>query len=180
MKVMATTTLMSFAEFERLAFGAEQLELLKGELVRLPPPGRSHMEICRRLFRQLDAFVEGGLANPRTFGTVYFEMGYRLAGAPPSWLRPDVSVNHREQGGDQYFEGAPLIAFEVVSEHDNAKDLQTKVAEHIANGSQEVWVIYPAVRHALVYEPADAIRKESSAIRTELIPGLEIPLEAIL
>ena len=54
------------------------------------------------------------------------------------------------------------------------------MAGYIANGSQEVWVTYPAVRHALVYGPGDAIRKESIAIRTELIPGLEIPLDALL
>ena len=71
-------------------------------------------------------------------------------------------------------------AFEVVSEYDNARDLETKVAEYIANGSQEVWVIHPAVRHALVYGPGDAIRKELHAIRTSLLPGLEIPLDSIL
>ena len=38
-----TTTLMSFAEFERIEQGADQIELLKGELIRVPPPQRPHM-----------------------------------------------------------------------------------------------------------------------------------------
>jgi len=39
MTVMGTTTtLISLAEFERLAEGPDQIELLKGELIRMPPP----------------------------------------------------------------------------------------------------------------------------------------------
>jgi Uma2 family endonuclease len=179
MGVMATTTLMSFAEFERLDFGAEQLELLKGELIRLPPPYARHMEIVGRLFRLLHEAVES-LRREREFGKVQIEMGYLFHGEPRSWLRPDVSIDHPDQSGEPYFEGAPLIAFEVVSEYDNAKDLEAEVAEYLANGSQEVWVIHPKVRHALVYGPGDAIRKESRAIHSDLLPGLEIPLESIL
>jgi Uma2 family endonuclease len=180
MKVMATTTLMSFADFERLDAGADHLELLKGKLVRVPPPVRSHMEICRRLFRHLDDFVERQRSGSARIGTVYFEMGYRLQGKPQSWLRPDVSLNHPEQSGEPYFDGAPLLVFEVVSEHDTAQQLNSKVTEYLANGSREVWLLYPAQRHALVYGPGDAIRKESQAIRTDLLPGLEVPLDRVL
>ena len=73
-----------------------------------------------------------------------------------------------------------MIAFEVASEYDNARDLEAKVAEYIAHGSQEVSVIHPTVHHALVYGPGDAIRKESKAIRTSLFPGLEIRLDSVL
>jgi Uma2 family endonuclease len=178
MEAMATTTLMSFAEFERLDGGPDDLELLKGELVRVPPASRSHMEICRRLFRLLDDFVERLRSEgARDVGTVFFEMGYRLGGGPPSWLKPDISVSHSAQSGDAYFEGAPLIAFEVVSRNDKAEDLNAKVAEYLANGAREVWLIYPKTRDALVFA-ADAVRTERS-IRTSLLPGLDIPLDQI-
>jgi Uma2 family endonuclease len=181
MKGMATTTLMSFADFERLDGGPEHLELLKGELVRMPPPIRPHMEICRRLFRLLDAFVERRRAEGVPgLGTVFFEMGYRMAGDVPSWLQPDISLSHPAQSGDKYFEGGPLIAFEVVSDHDKAPDLDGKVTEFLLNGSQEVWLIYPGTRHAVVFSPAGATRTESAAIRTDLLPGLDIPLDSIL
>jgi Uma2 family endonuclease len=178
---MATTTLMSFAEFERLDGGPDHLELLKGELVRRPPPIRPRMEICRRLFRVLDNFVEGLRAQGASrLGTVYFEMGYRLAGEVPSWLRPDISLSHPAQSGDRYFEGSPLIAFEVVSDYDKAKDLNTKVSEYLRNGSEQVWLIYLADRNALVFARGGAIRTESTSIRTDLLPGLDIPLDSIL
>jgi Uma2 family endonuclease len=57
-KGMATTTLMSFAEFERLDAGPNTIELLKGELIRIPPAEDEHMNICERLYDLLKAAVE--------------------------------------------------------------------------------------------------------------------------
>lgn len=50
MHVMGMPTRMSFAEFELLGAGADEVELLRGELIRLPPRQRKHREICERLF----------------------------------------------------------------------------------------------------------------------------------
>src|ERR1039457_5861750 len=55
---MSTRTQMSFAEFELLDAGADDVELLRGELIRTLPPQRRHMEICERLFKLLDAALE--------------------------------------------------------------------------------------------------------------------------
>jgi Uma2 family endonuclease len=172
---MATTTLMSFAEFERLDGGPDHLELLKGELVRMPPPYANHMEVVERLFEALKA----ALGKRQNVGKVHIEMGYLLSTEQPSWLRPDVSLTHPEQPRDRFYLGAPLIAFEVVSDHDRAFDLDAKVAEYLLNGAQEVWLIYPKTRHAVVFSPG-AIRAESTSIRTELLPGLDIQLDSIL
>ncbi len=80
---MATTMRMSFADFERLEFGADQVELLKGELIRLPPPYLVHRAICERLFMWLYAAVEElRKTEPgRPLGKVHMEMGYRIGGA---------------------------------------------------------------------------------------------------
>jgi Uma2 family endonuclease len=173
---MATTTLMSFAEFERLEGGPDHLELLKGELVRMPPPYADHMEVVERLFECLNA----ALVERQDVGKVHVEMGYLLSTEHPSWLRPDVTLTHPGQPRDRFYLGAPLIAFEVVSDHDKAFDLDAKVSEFLLNGSQEVWLIYPRTRHAVVFGPAGATRTESAAIRTDLLPGLDIPLDRVL
>jgi Uma2 family endonuclease len=173
-----TTTLMSFADFERVEQGADHVELLQGELIRMPPAKRLHMEIARRLFKRLDAAVEGGKPALQV-GTVYVEMGYKLSDNPASWLQPDVSLTHAVQEGDEYFVGAPLIAFEIASPNDMALDLNSKVTEYLANGAEEVWVIYPKQRQALVYERSEAVRKESRAIHSGLLPGVEIPFDQI-
>lgn len=179
---MATTTLMSFAEFERLDEGADQIELLKGELIRVPPPYFAHMRVCERLFKLLDPAVERlRQASPGLkLGNVHIEMGYRFAGEPASWLRPDVSLTHPDQSVDRFYQGAPLIAFEVVSESDTAPHLDEKVAEYLANGAAEVWLIYPNKRHAWVYDGSGTARQATRSIQTALLPGIEIPLAEIL
>lgn len=138
----------------------------------------SFVEIARRLFKRLDAAVEGGKPAPQV-GTVYVEMGYKLSENPASRHQPDVSLTHAGQEGDEYVVGAPLIAFEIASPNDMALDLNLKVTEYLANGAEEVWVIYPNQRHALVYERSEAVRQESRAIRSGLLPGIEIPFDQI-
>jgi Uma2 family endonuclease len=103
------------------------------------------------------------------------EMRYLMFGEPKSWLRPDVSLTHADQASAKYYEGAPLMVFEIVSECDTARQLESKVAVYLANGAAEVWVIYPESRHAWVYSgPARTARLEAKSVRSDLPPGAEI------
>jgi Uma2 family endonuclease len=91
MTVMGTTTaLMSFAEFERVDQGADHIELLRGELIRVPPPQRPHIETSEELYDILKAAVElVRKTQPGVkLGKVHIEMGYLLTGDPRSWLQP--------------------------------------------------------------------------------------------
>jgi Uma2 family endonuclease len=179
---MGTTTLMSLAEFERLENGADEIELLKGELIRMPPAQHSHMEICERLFELLKAAVKQlKSANPRAVvGKVHMEMGYFFPNSM-SWLQPDVTLTYPDQPIDRYYIGAPLIAFEIVSESDTARRLELKIAEYLAHGSMEVWAIYPETRRAWVYSRSTpSARLETSAIHSDILPGVEIPFGDIL
>jgi Uma2 family endonuclease len=180
---MGTTTMMSFAEFELLDAGADDVELLKGELIRLPPRLRQHMQTCQRLFELMDAALEvWKRANSDVrIGEVHIVMGYEIPSMPPSWLQPDLSLTHPDQPGERYYEGAPLVVFEVVSEYDTATRLDKKVAVYLAHGAAEVWVIYPEARHAWVHRGAvPAATRETQAIHSDLLPGIEIPLDEIL
>jgi len=180
---MGTTTLMSFAEFELLEWGADDVELLRGELIRLPPAQRNHMEICERLFKLLDAALARWMLtnSDAAIGKLHIEMGYLISSDPRSWLQPDLSLTHPDQPGDRYYEGAPLVVFEVVSEYDTATRLDKKVAVYLAHGAAEVWVIYPEARHAWVHRAAmPAATRETEAIHSDLLPGIEIPLDEIL
>jgi Uma2 family endonuclease len=71
-----------------------------------------------------------------------------------------------------------LAEFEVVSEFDTAAQLQSKVRAYLANGAKEVWTVYPSTREAWVYRDGRATLVQD-AIRSELLPGLTIPLSAI-
>jgi Uma2 family endonuclease len=177
---MSTTTLLTLEQFERIE-SDDYLELLKGELIRLPPPQLSHMLACEALFERLKIAVNQ-LRNSHPevrVGKVHMEMGYLLPGDPPTWLRPDVSITYVDQPGVRYYEESPLIVFEVVSEYDTARQIAEKVALFLANGAKEVWMIYPDTRRAWAYDGSGTAR-ELHAIRTPLLRGAEIPLDEIL
>jgi Uma2 family endonuclease len=177
---MATTTLMSFADFERLDLGAGKTELLKGEVLHhMPPAQNDHMDVCELLFKRLDSDVGRARAAGARLGKVHMERGYRLHGDPASWLKPDVSLTHPDQPVDRYYIGAPLIAFEIVSEFDKPTDLDEKVTQYLANGSAEVWLIYPKQRHAWIYDGSGIAREEAASVHTALLPGIEIPFSEI-
>ncbi|HEY7386892.1 MAG TPA: hypothetical protein VH640_00145, partial [Bryobacteraceae bacterium] len=83
MSLMGTTTLLTLEQFERIE-GDDHLELLKGELIRLPPPQDSHMDACEDLYKRLDSVVEE-LKSTRpdlALGKVHIERGYLFPGDP--------------------------------------------------------------------------------------------------
>jgi Uma2 family endonuclease len=185
MGVMGTvvTTTMRFEEFERLPDGPEDLELLEGELIEMPPPECSHMEAAQELFTLLRAAVERlrQAEEVGELGKVHFLMGFLLTGDPRSWVRPDVSVTHPNQPNGKYYEGAPLMVFEVVSAEDRAGDLDRKVHLFLQHGAQEVWLIYPKPDHAYIYKPGVAVAvHEERAIHSDLLPGIEIRFDTFL
>src|SRR5262249_25495836 len=109
---MATTTrLLTWQEFEQLP--DEHLEIIEGELIILPPPKFGHSIIAARIVRRLEPLEEKGL------GGVYQEVGYKLSEDPASWIQPDISFLKMQRvhatGPDQYANGAPELAVEVVS-----------------------------------------------------------------
>ena len=184
MVAMSTTTsgLLTFAEFETLPDEPGKLELLEGELIRMPPAKRKHMNNAHRLFRMLDRIV-GDLRRGRPelgLGDVYMETGYRMGSDPGTWLVPDVSITHTGQTGDDYYEGAPLVAIEVASESQSAAHLEAKAEMYLSRGGREVWLVFPKTRRVWICRAgASTIEAPESAIRSEVLPGVEIRFEEI-
>ena len=169
-----TTSLLTFEEFERLPETDDpgKCELLEGELIQLPPPEKGHMLIAHDLQDALRPVA----ARSASMGRVLVEMGFQIG--KKSWLVPDVSIVYRDQKGTKYFEGAPLLAIEIISESNKAADVDRKIKLYLANGSQEVWVVYPATRCVWVYR-AEGAQEFRGVLRSRLIEGLEIDLAAI-
>lgn len=181
---MSTTTsgLLTFEEFEHLPDEPGKLELLEGELIRMPPAKRKHMDTAHRLFRLLDGLVEA-LRHRRPelgLGAIYIEMGYRMGSDPGSWLQPDVSITHAGQTGDDYYGGAPLVAIEVASESQSAAHLEAKAEMYLSHGAREVWLVFPKTRKVWTCRAgASTIEVLASAIRSDVLPGVEIRFEDI-
>jgi len=175
-----TTTLLTFEEFERLPDQPGKRELLKGELIELPPAEFKHNntshEIYHRLYNALSGAHSRGEAAD--LGKVYIEMGYKLA---DGWVQPDVSVTYASQTAGKYLEGAPAIAIEVVSPNNTAQDLDIKTELYFEFGAREVWRVYPKTRHVVVHVAGSSrVVTEHEAVTTPLLPGLALSVAEIL
>jgi len=170
-----STSLLTFAEFEQLPDEPGKLELLDGELIRLPPPKFEHMEIADRLCDILKQALAGP-DRPPGLGRAYVEMGYKIAGT--TWLRPDVSVLHARQPRGGYLDGAPALAVEIISESNRAEEMDRKVRMYLSNGAIEVWVIYPKTQCVWLFRQGYA-KEFCGELRSDLFPGLTIDLNSL-
>src|SRR5580658_1188069 len=90
-------TLLTFEEFEQLPDQPGKCELVRGELIELPPADLKHNRISDRIGDCLKPAVRQAHARGEApdLGEAFHEMGYLLR--QETWLQPDVSVTHAGQ-----------------------------------------------------------------------------------
>jgi Uma2 family endonuclease len=99
-----STSLLTFEEFEQLPDEPGKLELLDGELIRLPPSKTRNMRIAERIYEMLkQALNRPGGAH--RLGRAPMEFGYKIGAT--AWLQPDVSIEYKGQTENDYLEGVP-------------------------------------------------------------------------
>jgi Uma2 family endonuclease len=177
----ATTTRLTFEEFERLPDQPGKRELLKGELIELPPAEYNHNRIAYRLCKRLDAAVVEAHQHDdgRELGEACMEMGYQLSG--DGWVQPDASITHAGQTKGKYLVGAPAIAVEVVSPSNSAEDLATKIDLYFHYGAREVWIVYPKTRHVDIHvQGGSRVVAADQSVTTPLLPAFSMPVAEIL
>jgi Uma2 family endonuclease len=151
---MATRTTLTLDQFLALPEPEDwtQYELSRGELITLPPPGYRHGAIVARITRFL-----GNTLAEQEYIVVSGDAGFLLDPNPEAATvrGADVAVNRRSDVTENlphgWFPGAPLLAVEVVSPGNTAKDIQLKVKEYLEAGALEVWLVYPDTRTVYVY-----------------------------
>lgn len=75
---------------------------------------------------------------------------------------------------DEYVEGAPELAVEIVSPSDSAEDLDQKVMQYLAAGSLSVWVVYPRTRKIHIHRAHSnplVVEENQFLEAPELFPG---------
>jgi Uma2 family endonuclease len=175
-----TQAVITFEEFERMPDQPGKQELLRGELIELPPADLNHNEAAERIFERLKA----ALAEARDrgeapyVGRVHHEMGYKLGAC--GWVQPDISITHTQQQRGKYYEGAPAIAIEVISPSNTAESVDTKTDLYFEFGAREVWRVYPKTRKIVIHVGKTASATTFDAITTPLIPGFSMSIDEIL
>jgi Uma2 family endonuclease len=146
---MATRTTLTLDQFIALPERGDgtNYELSHGELITLPPLGYRHGALVMRIGALLLYSLD-----PKEYSVTGADSGFLLDPDPEAaTLRgADVAVNRRRDVGENlptgWFRGAPMLAVEVVSPSNTAKDMQLKVKEYLEAGALEVWLVYPDTR----------------------------------
>jgi Uma2 family endonuclease len=177
---MATTTVLSWGQFEQLPDDPGKRELLEGELIELPPAKSRHYESSIGIFIWLRGVLEEAHARGEalSLGKACHERGYRLGAR--TWLQPDVSVTHQNQLDHDYMEGSPAIAIEVVSPANTPRALAIKTRLYFEFGALEVWHFYPEKGHVAVHVPGAEPVIIRDFVRTPLPPGFALNVQEIL
>ena len=159
--------------------GFHRYELVRGELITMPPPGAQHGGIAARVVSLLDPHVrEHGL------GKMLGESGFRLETGPDTVRAPDAAFIARERVPadglpEKFWAGAPDLAVEVVSPGDTYEEVHEKALEWLALGARLVWVITPRRRSVTIYRAPDDIvvlDAEATLDGGDVIPGWSAPV----
>ncbi len=177
---MSTKTLMTVEEFaQMIPTEIEDFELVAGELIPLSSGTYLHAKIRGRTEFLISNYFE---RNP--IGEVVSEVDCRLR--ETTVRRPDVSVffNDRLRAIDRQkipLPCPPDIAVEVLSPSESAVDVNRKVLDYLAAGSQEVW--------SLDYSNGEVFIQTNSGIRlfrgqdvveSPLLPGFGVVVDKLL
>ncbi len=169
-------------ELERLPEDGYRHELVRGRLVREPPPGAEHGGVTVEIGRLLGNFV-----RERGIGRVMAEAGFVLAGDPPTVRAPDVAFLAADRIPEAglpagYVTGAPDLAVEVVSPSNTLAEVRAKVLDYLAAGARAVWVVEPRTRGVTVYAAGGGVRDLGPGDELdgdEVLPGLRLPVAAL-
>jgi Uma2 family endonuclease len=175
--------LFTAEELLHLPTTGRRLELVKGRMYEMPPPGARHGSVAMRIGSLLNTYVLGNLLG-RVFAA---ETGLILRRNPDTVRAPDasfVAADRLTQGElpAGYLELAPDLAVEVASPSDSLRELQEKVADWLRSGSRLVWVIYPATRSATVHrslDDAEEISEDGHLRGDDVIPRFACELREL-
>ena len=148
-------------------------ELVNGRL-QIVPTGARHGEIVSNLIGRLHA------AKTPTVALYSEAVGFRMRSG--NIRSPDASVMRRERlpdgvSPDEFIDGAPDLAVEVVSPSERAAELLQRVAEYFESGAQEVWLLLPDRRQVYCYRaPLEVQTLEADDTLTggELLPEFRV------
>ena len=176
---MSTTThLMTAEELMNIDDDSHRHELIKGELLTMPPPMYQHGRVTANLTTLLLQHVR---ANH--LGQVCTEAGYKLESDPDTVLGPDVSfvARDRSNGIDGYYPGPPDLAIEVLSPGDRRGMVEQKVKLWLQSGARSVWLVNPRRRtvEQIVSTGERRTLHETDELVDDTVPGFRVKVSEI-
>ncbi|MBX6313628.1 MAG: Uma2 family endonuclease [Isosphaeraceae bacterium] len=175
---MATTTKprITAEEFLRMDLGEGLFELVRGEIVKLPPPEYWHGLICINIGTLLHDFG-------RRTGHGHVATNDSAIGISEDTVRgSDVCYFSearwpRSQVGHGLPPVPPDLAIEVLSPSDRPAKVMEKVSDYLSAGIPMVWVVDPSRRCLTIYradDPTPRVLGESDTVEDlPELPGFQ-------
>jgi Uma2 family endonuclease len=174
-------TAEEFAEMPNPPDGSQQ-ELVRGEIITMPPPQARHGVCCSRIDRKI-----GGFIDEHRLGTISCnDAGFIVERDPDTVRGPDVAFWSKErlpEVPEGYFTIPPDLIVEVVSPSDHFSRIQGKVRHYLARGVRLVWVIDPEDRSATVYRAdngASLLTETDTLSGENVLPGFSCRVADLL
>jgi Uma2 family endonuclease len=157
-------------------------ELIDGKVRAMPPAGAEHGYFAMGLGAAMFLF-----ASNNQLGAVFAaETGFILERNPDTVRAPDTGFVRRDRLPvpltGKYFPGAPDLAVEVVSPNDRADEVQDKVQDWLAHGTQLVLVVEPKSRTVTIFRPdgtANVLQATDTLDGEDVLPGFRFPLSRL-
>jgi Uma2 family endonuclease len=135
------------SEDEYLALNTNRLvEFSNGLIEILPMPTIYHQRIVAFLYNALLAFTAAGRLGEVLFAPLRVQLW------PGKYREPDLMFmkgEHESRITDDFWIGADMV-FEVLSDDDRRRDLETKRQEYAQAGIPEYWIVDPRLKRITV------------------------------
>jgi Uma2 family endonuclease len=163
-------------------------ELIDGAVFNMTPaPSRKHQKISMELAWQLRTFLKD---NSCEVYAAPFDVRLPEKDEPDDEIKtvvqPDISVIcDKTKLDDRGCRGAPDLIIEIVSPFTARKDLKDKMFLYERCGVKEYWIVHPEEKILMRYKLENnrygraEIFSEEDTLRTVLLEGLEIELDAV-
>jgi Uma2 family endonuclease len=148
-------------------------ELVRGEIVTMPPPMMPHGVACANVVRKIGVFIDAGQGGTLACN----DAGIITERGPDTVRGPDVSYWSKERLKEVpagYSEIAPDMLVEVLSPGNTTKQIRAKLREYFIKEVRLVWVIAPEDRTLTIYRCADegrVLHESATATGEDVLPG---------
>ncbi len=153
---------------------ARSFELVRGEVIEVSRPRRSHSIVCGNAARMLGNFTfrkkKGYIATNDT--------GVVLDRDPDTVRSPDLTyfedVERWEDVPEKWGDTVPRLIVEVLSPNDGAQYINDKIMDFLRSGVEVVWVIDPDSKRVAIYSKNEGVKsltEKDSITGGAVLPG---------
>lgn len=134
----------------------KRYELIYGEAIMKSSPSSTHQRISRKIFRQIEDFLDGKPCEPfyAPLDVRLFEKEGDSNDYVDTVVQPDIFVVCDQKKIDEYgIKGAPDLIIEILSPSNFRHDRIVKLNLYNEAGVREYWIVDPTNKSVQVFLP---------------------------